>query len=339
VRIVEILFFIGLAMLCIHCLVALAAIGRLYLPPSWLWVELKMLIYPFAPVLGLRVLSTMSLYHLRSSQKEYYFYVLAATSLAMLMVMNFTAIYANLALPVLCVAFFIQWMLDAQLSPSAHKRLYIRSTSGTKRRKNTTQDEKKPMVLASQQSASELFERTKQNISSVSGHLSQRGMGESFQLSASSMQQHSPCVAIWYSQDDKKYVEELRKHLRSKARRGVFLLLDANQILPGALWQKERMQAIQAATVVVLLISAGFTACDLIAGDELPLLLHNAEKQGTPILLLHVSQCDLASTGLEKFAPLNDPRKKSLAMLKPAERAEILTQTSQIICQYLGVRR
>ncbi|GHO96568.1 hypothetical protein KSF_066160 [Reticulibacter mediterranei] len=133
-------------------------------------------------------------------------------------------------------------------------------------------------------------------------------------------------------------MEELRKHLRAKVRQGALLLLDANQILPGALWQKERMHAIQTATVVVLFISAGFTACDLIAGDELPLLLHNAEKQGTQVLLLHVSQCDLTGTGLEKFAPLNDPGKKTLAMLKPAGRAEILTQTTQIICQYLGIR-
>jgi hypothetical protein len=315
VRIVEILFFTGLTLLCIHCLVALAAIGHLYVPPSWLWGELKMLIYLFAPILGLRVLSIISTYHLRPAQKKSYFYVLAAACLALVMAMNLTTVYANFALPVLCIAFFVQWMFDAQLLPSAQKRSSARSTNCTGRGKSIL-DKKKPTTFAVQE------------------------IGESLLLPAHSMvQQLLPCVAIWYSQDDKKYVEELRKHLRSNVRRGKLWVFDASQILPGALWQKERMQAIQSATIVVLLISAGFTACDLITGDELPLLLHNAEEQGTRILLLHVSQCDLTGTGLEKFVPLNDPKKKSLAMLKPAGRAEILMQSTQIICQYLGIRR
>ena len=145
----------------------------------------------------------------------------------------------------------------------------------------------------------------------------------------------SPLVGIWHSPVDGKIATRLRTHLQPQIREERIQLWDASEIRPGALWQRERAQALRSVTVAIVLVSADLMACDAIACNELPQLLNRAMTQGTTILLLHVSPCDITNSGLERFQPLN-PSEKPLAKMGRADRDKIMAETTRIICQQLG---
>ncbi|HLZ63962.1 MAG TPA: hypothetical protein VKR06_44095, partial [Ktedonosporobacter sp.] len=142
-------------------------------------------------------------------------------------------------------------------------------------------------------------------------------------------------VGIWHSPIDEKVAARLRTHLQAVIRAEEIVLWDASRIQPGALWQKERAQAIASVDVAVILVSADFLACDNMSCKELPQLLHRASTQHMLILCLHVSPCDFEGHGLENFQPLNSPD-KPLAKLKRADREQVLTQAARIIRQQLA---
>jgi hypothetical protein len=128
----------------------------------------------------------------------------------------------------------------------------------------------------------------------------------------------------------------LRTHLQPKIWQDDIELWDASQIQPGALWREERVRAVQSAGVAVVLVSAFFLACEMIARSELPLLLQRAQAQGTVILILHVSPCNITGSGLEKFYPLNSPD-RPLARLERCDRDLIMTRAVDVICQRLSL--
>lgn len=146
----------------------------------------------------------------------------------------------------------------------------------------------------------------------------------------------SPQIAIWHSTPDQKYAERLSTHLRSKVRQDCIKYWDMRCIQPGDRWEEKRKQVLQSAAIVVLLISPDFMANDLIAGRELPSILHREQCQGTLVLLLHVSPCDFIGSGLEKLHPINSAE-KPLVGLSRAERDKVFSKTVQVVCQQLGI--
>jgi hypothetical protein len=88
----------------------------------------------------------------------------------------------------------------------------------------------------------------------------------------------------------------------------------------GDRWKKEIEQALQRATVAILLISADFLASDFITDDELPPLLRSAEERGTRIIPLIVKPCRFTrDKSLRHFQALNDP-KDALILLSDGDR-------------------
>jgi hypothetical protein len=88
-------------------------------------------------------------------------------------------------------------------------------------------------------------------------------------------------VFISYSHADKEFLEAFRVHLKSWGDTG--LLLDLwidEQIEPSQKWHEEIQQALESATVAVLLVSPDFLASDYIRKYELPVLLE-AREEGT----------------------------------------------------------
>lgn len=324
VKIVEIMFFIGVLTLVLHLFVGAVALicllGKLSSPPFWMWIELTVLVYILIPVLWIRLLFVAITYQLRPSQKEHYGYIFLGSLGALLLALNLPVWYSSIALLPLSIAYISQWAFDARL-PKQRKKPNIRqaSYSATPKVVDKQFHTNLKQTTLPRQEAPKSFQRTEYvDLCGSSTCLSQR-------------------VGIWHSPADEKFAERLRTHLQPKIRQGMIDLWDASHIQPGALWQKEREQATQSAAVAVVLVSADLMACDFIANNEIPHLLHRAMTQGTVVLLLHINSCDITGSGLERFHPLNLPD-RPLAKLSCSDREQVLTKTVHIICQRLGIR-
>jgi predicted nucleotide-binding protein len=127
-------------------------------------------------------------------------------------------------------------------------------------------------------------------------------------------------VFISYSHHDKEYLDRLLVHLKPLEKEGLIDLWVDTRLRAGDLWKKEIEEALQRATVAVLLVSADFLASDFITDNELPPLLRSAEKRGTRIIPLIVKPCRFTrDKNLRHFQSLNDP-KLSLVLLSAGKQ-------------------
>jgi len=124
-------------------------------------------------------------------------------------------------------------------------------------------------------------------------------------------------VFISYSQEDRRYLDELQVHLGLLERLGRLEYWADTRITPGSIWQQEIEKAIQSARVAVLLLSANFLKSEFIVNDELPPLLAAAQYEGLVILPVMVGACLFEYTVLKQFQVVNDPSKPLNIMRKP----------------------
>lgn len=132
-------------------------------------------------------------------------------------------------------------------------------------------------------------------------------------------------VFISYSHQDAEWLNRLRVHLRPLERYCGIDIWDDTKIVPGSKWKEEIKNAIDAAKVAVLLVSADFLASDFIATDELLPLLEAAEKDGAIILPVILSPSRFLKTqGLSHFQAVNNPSKPLIAIKKGEQEAIFL---------------
>lgn len=114
-------------------------------------------------------------------------------------------------------------------------------------------------------------------------------------------------VFVSYSHKDRKWLNRLKVHLRPLVREGDVDLWDDSRIQPGSNWRSEIQQAIDKASVAVLLISADFLASDFVHENELPPLLEKAKNEGASIIPIIVSPCRFIETkNISQFQAVND---------------------------------
>jgi hypothetical protein len=131
-----------------------------------------------------------------------------------------------------------------------------------------------------------------------------------------------PSVFISYSHQDREWLDRLRVHLKPLERNGTLGVWDDTRIAAGQAWHGEIRQALEAAAVAVLLISADFLASDFIAGEELPPLLAAAERRGVRILPLYLSPCRIASVpALARLQSVNPLDRPLIALSRPEQEA------------------
>jgi TIR domain-containing protein len=116
-------------------------------------------------------------------------------------------------------------------------------------------------------------------------------------------------VFVCYSHKDIKWLEQLQVHLKPLENRGIIDLWDDTKIPAGAIWREEIENAIEAATIAIILVSPYFLASDFISKYELPTLLSHAETKGTRILSVILSHCLFDGSGLDVFQTVNSPSK------------------------------
>src|ERR1043166_5499917 len=142
------------------------------------------------------------------------------------------------------------------------------------------------------------------------------------------MSSNPELVFISYSHRDKRWLDRLLVHLKPLERAGIIVPWEDTRIRAGERWRKEIEDAIAAARVAVLLVSADFLASDFIAKDELPPLLAAAKANGLIVIPVIVSPCRYDQTpALGSLQSINPPS-KALSRLRKADSDEYLVKLS-----------
>lgn len=138
-------------------------------------------------------------------------------------------------------------------------------------------------------------------------------------------------VFVSYSHKDKRWLERLRVYLRPLERSEMVEIWDDEQIRPGHDWRRHISEALDRATVAVLLVTADFLASDFIATNELPALLEAASQRGLVVLPLIVSASAFSDMpSLSRYQAVNSPE-RPLNGLKTAERDRVLVDLGRRI--------
>jgi len=104
--------------------------------------------------------------------------------------------------------------------------------------------------------------------------------------------QSKPSIFISYSHKDARWKDRLVKHLRVLAPEQAIAVWDDRRIAAGMSWRAETEEAINSATVVILLVSPDYLASDFIMSAELPgLLARRRRAEALPIVPVIVSPC------------------------------------------------
>ena len=101
-----------------------------------------------------------------------------------------------------------------------------------------------------------------------------------------------PTVFISYSHKDERWKNRLMGHLGVLAKQNLLELWDDRRINAGQDWYQEIQNAMDAARVAILLISAHFLTSDFILREEVQRLLVRKEKEGMSIFPIVVAPCD-----------------------------------------------
>ncbi|MFC1713768.1 toll/interleukin-1 receptor domain-containing protein [Candidatus Poribacteria bacterium] len=101
---------------------------------------------------------------------------------------------------------------------------------------------------------------------------------------------NAPTVFISYSHEDEEWKDSLLTHLKALQMEGVNAWSD-RQIGAGDDWYQEIRQAMDAASVAVLMISADFLASDFIMKEEVPHLLKRQAEEDLCIFPIIVKPC------------------------------------------------
>ena len=129
-------------------------------------------------------------------------------------------------------------------------------------------------------------------------------------------------VFISYSHKDARYLHQLVEHSAYYERNNLIEFWSDEKITAGAQWRDEIKQAIEFTNIAVLLISPSFLASKFIAENELPPLLHAAEKEGAIILPVILRPSNFEDTALANFQAVNSPS-MPVAKMKGFQRDEL----------------
>lgn len=132
-----------------------------------------------------------------------------------------------------------------------------------------------------------------------------------------SLQRH--LLFISYSHKDRKFLTELRAHLKPLTRDKTISEWSDEQIEVGSKWFDDIRQALASTKVAVMLVTKDFLASDFIREHELQPLLKAAGSGDVRICWVPVCACTHKETPLNKYQAII-PSDKPLAQMSKAER-------------------
>ncbi len=103
--------------------------------------------------------------------------------------------------------------------------------------------------------------------------------------------EEKPTVFISYSHKDEDWKDRLVTHLGVLRAQGLIDIWEDRQIEAGADWHKNIQDAMNVASIAVILISANSLTSDYILNDEVPALIERRAKEGARIFPLVIEPC------------------------------------------------
>jgi hypothetical protein len=144
-------------------------------------------------------------------------------------------------------------------------------------------------------------------------------------------------IFISYSHKDAEWVSRIRVHLAPLIRQHLLEVWDDTRLVAGENWRAKIREAIDSASVAILLVSADFLASEFVASNELPPLLERAAVNGTKILPLIVSPSRFTRIPeLAQFQAVNDPREPLIGLSRLGQE-QVLDQLAQQVEMVLTV--
>jgi hypothetical protein len=127
-------------------------------------------------------------------------------------------------------------------------------------------------------------------------------------------------VFISYSHRDKRFVDDLQKHLKPYLRKGTITAWSDEQIEPGSQWFDEIKVALAKTSVAVMLVSPDFLNSEFIHEHELSPLLMEAAAGGVTILWVLIRDCSYEETLVAPYQAVVSPPDKPFALMTRAKR-------------------
>jgi len=129
-----------------------------------------------------------------------------------------------------------------------------------------------------------------------------------------------PSVFVSYAHEDRRWVDELTLYLAPRIRAEQLRLWDDSQIPAGADWRTALDEALDNATVSVLLVTQALLASSFVADVEIPTILARRAQQQTQVIWVPVNHSTVQQSPLWGIdAPISPSR--PLAALSVAKRA------------------
>jgi hypothetical protein len=113
---------------------------------------------------------------------------------------------------------------------------------------------------------------------------------------------------------------------------GTIDLWDDTRITAEQEWKDPLRDALETASVVVLLISASFLASDFMLEGLLPAALANAEASGIAIIPIILSPSLFTLSPLGRFQSINSPD-RPVSDMKPEEQERVSVKVAQAIME------
>ncbi|MBO9441845.1 toll/interleukin-1 receptor domain-containing protein [Phaeobacter italicus] len=138
-------------------------------------------------------------------------------------------------------------------------------------------------------------------------------------------------VFISYAHSDIGFLQRLNVHLKPVSQWAEVETWSDQRLVAGDDWRAQIENALEQASVAILLVSADFLASDFIVTRELPPLLKKSEEQGCRIVPVIVKPCLFTSQpDISTFQSINDPKESLLAMPEH-KREETYARIAQLV--------
>jgi len=98
-------------------------------------------------------------------------------------------------------------------------------------------------------------------------------------------------IFISYSHNDEIWKDKLIKHLKVLQRQNMLNIWDDRQLKAGDQWFEKIKNALNEATVAVMMVSADFLDSNFILSEEVPVLLKKREREGLRIVPIIIKPC------------------------------------------------
>ncbi len=132
-----------------------------------------------------------------------------------------------------------------------------------------------------------------------------------------------PELFICYAHTDRRWIEDLKVHLKPYVRAHGMTIWDDSRIAAGDDWRDEIQRSLVRVRSAILLVSPQFLNSDFVANEELPTLLSRAQQDGLRVFWIPVSASAYEASPIERFQAVHDPQ-QPLDGLSRARRNAVL---------------